>query len=146
MLERTEDMPTRLRSRTSQPARFSDWIDEFFDEAFNMTSGSFTPGMNVYETDEAFELTLELPGMKKDDIEISIENNVLNISGERKATREEDGRIYHRIESRFGTFSRNLPLPNNVNEDNIEANYDNGVLTVNIPKTEQRTGKKIDVK
>jgi len=51
MLERTEDMPTRLRSRTSQPARFSDWIDEFFDEAFNMTSGSFTPGMNVYETD-----------------------------------------------------------------------------------------------
>jgi len=84
--------------------------------------------------------------MKKDDIEISIENNVLNISGERKATREEDGRIYHRIESRFGTFSRNLPLPNNVNEDNIEANYDNGVLTVNIPKTEQRTGKKIDVK
>ena len=146
MLERTEDMPSRFRTRTSTPTRFSDWIDEFFDEAFNMTSGSFTPGMNVYETDDAFELTLELPGMRKDDIDISIENNVLNISGERTTTREEDGRIYHRVESRFGTFSRNLPLPNNVNEDKIEANYENGVLTVNIPKTEQRTAKKIDVK
>lgn len=146
MLERTDEMPARLRRSTSKPARFSDWIDEFFDEAFNMTSGSFTPGMNVYETEDAFELTLELPGMRKDNIEISIENNMLNISGERKSTREEDGRIYHRVESRFGTFSRNLPLPNNIDKDKIEANYDNGVLTVNIPKTEQRTGKKIDVK
>lgn len=146
MLQRTDDIPSRLREKTSKPARFSDWIDEFFDEAFKITSGSFTPGMNVYETVDAFEITLELPGMKKDNIDISIEGNTLNISGKREATREEDGRTYHRVESRFGTFSRNLPLPNNIDEDNIKANYDNGVLTVNIPKTEQRTGKKIDVK
>ena len=121
-------------------------MDEFFDEAFNLTSGSFTPGMNVYETDDTFELTLELPGMKKEDIDISMENNLLTISGERKATREDDGRRYHRVESRFGTFSRTLPLPNNIDEEKIEAEYDNGVLSVNIPKTKTTAGKKIEVK
>lgn len=146
MLERTNKIPTRRTEGTSTPARFSDWIDDFFDEALNLTSGRFTPGMNVYETEDTFELTMELPGMKKENIDISIENNMLNISGERKATREEDGRTYHRVESRFGTFSRNLPLPYNVDDEEIEASYDNGVLTVNIPKTEQSTGKQIDVK
>ena len=146
MLERRDKIPTRLSEGTSTPTRFSDWIDDFFDEALSLTSGRFTPGMNVYETDDAFELTMELPGMKKDNIDISIENNMLNISGERKATREEDGRTYHRIESRFGKFSRNLPLPNNIDDEAIEAEYDNGVLTINIPKTEQSTGKRIQVK
>jgi len=121
-------------------------MDEFFDEAFNLTSGSFTPGLNVYETDEAFELTLELPGMSKGDIEISMENNLLTISGERKHTREEDKQTYHRVESRFGKFSRSLPLPNNVNEEEIEANYENGVLSVTISKSHESTGKKIEVK
>lgn len=145
MLERTNKIPTRRISGTSTPARFSDWIDDFFDQALNQTSGRFTPELNVYETADAFELTMELPGMKKDDINISIENNMLNISGERKATREEDGRTYHRVESRFGTFSRNLPLPNNIDSEAIEAGYDNGVLTVNIPKTEHSTDKQIEV-
>lgn len=146
MLERTNKIPTRFREGTSTPTRFSDWIDDFFDEALNLTTGRFTPGMNVYETDGAFEITLELPGLKKDDIDISIDNNMLNISGERKATREENGRTYHRVESRFGKFSRSLPLPNNIDDEAIEANYENGVLTVNIPKTEQSTGKRIKVK
>lgn len=146
MLIRRSNLPTLSNKRTSTPGRFSDWMDEFFEEAFDLTSGSFTPGLNVYETDDAFELTLELPGMGKEDIDISMENNMLTISGERKATREEDGRTYHRVESRFGTFSRSLPLPNNVNEEEIEATYENGVLTVNIPKTEKTTGKKIKVK
>lgn len=146
MLIRRSNLPTLSNKRTSTPSRFSDWMDEFFEEAFDLTSGSFTPGLNVYETDDAFELTLELPGMSKEDIDISMENNMLTISGERKATREEDGRTHHRVESRFGTFSRSLPLPNNVNEEEIEATYENGVLAVNIPKSEKTTGKKIKVK
>jgi HSP20 family protein len=146
MLERRNKIPTRVNEGTSTPTRFSDWIDDFFDEALNLTSGRFTPGMNIYETDDAFELTMELPGMKKDNIDISIENNMLNISGERKASREENGRTYHRVESRFGKFSRNLPMPNNVDDEGIEAKYENGVLTVNLPKTEQSTGKRIQVK
>ncbi len=145
MLIRRNNFPTLSQTGTSTPRRFSDWMDEFFDEAFNLSGGTFTPGLNVYETDEAFELTVELPGMKKEDIDISMEGHTLTISGERKATREEDGRTYHRVESSFGTFSRSLPLPDNIDEERIEANYENGVLTVNIPKTKQSTGQKIEV-
>lgn len=139
------NFPTLWNERTtSTPVRFSNWLDDIFDEAFN-TGGTFTPEMNVYENDKEFEVTVALPGMNKDDIDISLENNMLTISGERKMEQEENGRRYHRIESRFGRFSRSLPFPDVIDGDNIRANYENGVLHVTIPKLKEKAGRKIKV-
>lgn len=134
---------------TSTPVRFSDWIDEVFNDLLNRplsNNASFTPELNVYETDKEFELTVALPGMKKDDFEISYENGMLTISGERKLEHEENGRKYHRVESRFGSFSRSLPLPADViKQDDITAKYENGVLHVNVPKAKEKAGRKIEI-
>jgi HSP20 family protein len=82
--------------------------------------------------------------MSKDDINIGFENNTITISGERTLP-EEEGTKYHRIESRFGKFERSLPLPNVIDEENINATYDNGVLTITVPKSKEKAGKKIEV-
>ncbi|MGF1669028.1 MAG: Hsp20/alpha crystallin family protein [Balneolaceae bacterium] len=129
----------------NRPVRFTNWLDDIFDETFNLTAGTFTPELNVWETDKEFEITVALPGMSKDDIEISMENGVLTISGERKAEQEENGRRYHHVESRFGRFRRSLPLPDIVDYDNIQANYENGVLSITVPKLKEKAGKKIKV-
>ncbi|WP_020402597.1 Hsp20/alpha crystallin family protein [Gracilimonas tropica] len=135
--------------RTVSPLKISHWIDEVFEDALNWpreSNSSFVPELNVYETDTAFEVSAALPGMNKDDIEISFNSGVLNISGERKMNKEENGRRYHRIESRFGKFSRSLPLPGDlVDQDKITANYENGVLNVTIPKVKDKAAKKIKI-
>lgn len=145
------NFPTLWNNRSvSTPVRFTDWIDDVFDDVFNLpasaANATFIPELNVYETDKEFELTVALPGMKKEDFEISYENGMLTISGERKMEHEENGRKYHRIESRFGNFSRSLPLPADIiNQDDISARYENGVLYVTVPKTKEKAGKKIEI-
>ena len=106
------------------------------------------PELNVYETAKQFEVTVELPGMDKNDFDISLNDNVLTISGERriKENGEKEGRRYHRVESRFGRFSRSLPLPNAADIDKIEAAYENGVLAITIPKLKEKAGRKIKIK
>lgn len=145
MLMRQNKFPSVLDS--SSPAtknRFSDILNELMEDAFSMGTGRFVPELNVYETEKEFELTLALPGMSKDDIELSVKNNTLTISGER-TFKEEHGRKYHRVESRFGKFERSLPLPDIIDEDNIKATYENGVLTVTVPKLKEKAGRKIEV-
>lgn len=147
MLTRRNRFPTLFTNRetaTANPARFSDLLDEIMEDAFSLGRGSFVPELNVYETEKEFEITLALPGMSKDDIEISMENHTLTISGERKIE-EENGRKYHLVESRFGKFERSLPLPDIIDEDNIQASYENGVLTVTVPKLKEKAGRKIEV-
>ncbi|MDX1617400.1 MAG: Hsp20/alpha crystallin family protein [Balneolaceae bacterium] len=148
MLVRRSNFPT-LNNRNWTPTRFSDWLDELMDETFSWNRGAtgvFAPELNVYETDEAFEITVALPGMKKEDFDISYDNGVLTISGERKREHEENGRRYHRVESRFGKFRRSLPLPRDIiKEDEIEASYDNGILGLTIPKVKSTAGKKIEI-
>lgn len=99
---------------TTTPLKMSSWIGEVFEDALNWprvhTSG-FVPELNVYETEKEFEVFASLPGMSKDDIAISFNSGVLTINGERKMERIENGKRYHRIESRFDKFSRSLPLP-----------------------------------
>ncbi|HET8865842.1 MAG TPA: Hsp20/alpha crystallin family protein [Gracilimonas sp.] len=134
---------------TTSPLKISNWIDDVFEDALSWpranTSG-FVPELNVYETDKEFEVSAALPGMSKDDIEISFNSGALTISGERKMKQEENGRRYHRIESRFGKFSRSLPLPGDmVDQEKITAKYDNGVLNVTIPKVKEKAAKKIKV-
>lgn len=149
MLMRRNEFPTLLRRTTgNRPASLTNWLDDVFEDAFNWAEGSFVPELNVYETEKMFEITVELPGMSKDDIDISIDDHVLTISGERKAHHREEnnGRRYHRIESRFGSFSRSLPLPNVIDSEKINATYENGVLAISIPKLKEKAGRKVQIK
>ena len=148
MLIKRNEMPaiTTGRLTTNRPYTLSNWLDEVFEDAFNWTEGTFVPELNVYETPKMFEVTVELPGMKKEDFEINVDTNVLTISGERRAHNgEENDRRYHRVESRFGRFSRSLPLPNVLDIDQIEAKYENGVLAISIPKLKEKAGRKIKI-
>ncbi len=145
MLMKRNRFPTLFNDRnTSTQTRFSDLLDEVMEDAFSWGNRSFVPELNVYETEEEFEITLALPGMSKDDIEINMKGNRIVIRGERKFE-EEDERKYHRIESGFGSFERTLPLPDTIDEENINATYENGVLTITVPKLKEATGKKIEV-
>lgn len=152
MLMRTNSRNTPSlwnENTTSNPLRVSDWIDDIFEDALNWprtNTSSFVPELNVYETDTKFEVSAALPGMNKDDIEISCNTGTLTISGERKMSKEENGRRYHRIESRFGQFSRSIPLPGDmIDQDKITANYENGVLNITVPKVKEKAAKKIKV-
>lgn len=104
------------------------------------------PSLDLVETDKAFQARLDMPGIKPNDIDIEVTGNTLRISGERKEEKEEKGKTYHRVERRYGTFARSVTLPCEVQEDKIEAECRDGVLTVTLPKTEQAKTKKIKVK
>jgi len=146
MRKNRSNFPTLFNNnRNSSTLRFTDMLDEMMEDAFSLSKGTFIPELNVYENAKEFEITLALPGMRKEDIDINLENNTLTISGEREL-KEEEGTKYHRIESRFGKFERTLPLPNVIDEDNISASYENGVLTVSVPKSKEKAGKQIEVK
>lgn len=147
MLIKRQELPTLSRPRYATPFNLSDWLDEVFEDAFQWTEGRFVPELNVYETAKMFEITVELPGMDKKDFDISLNDNVLTISGERPDHRKgkDDERRYHRVESRFGKFSRSLPLPNVADVDKIKASYENGVLMITIPKLKEKAGRKIDI-
>lgn len=146
LMRRNRNFPTLFNDRsTTNTPRFSDMLDDIMEDAFSVSKGTFVPELNVYETDKEFEVTVALPGMRKEDITISLEGNTLLISGEREL-KEEDDTKYHRIESRFGKFERSLPLPNTIDEEKIDATYENGVLTITVPKLKEKAGKKIEVK
>ncbi|HSM35767.1 MAG TPA: Hsp20/alpha crystallin family protein [Longimicrobiales bacterium] len=107
-----------------------------------------TPNADVVETTEDLRVVLELPGMRPEDIEVNLEHNVLTISGEKKETRaegDEDTR-WHLSELRYGRFSRSFVLPRDVEQDDIKASFDNGMLNVVIPKSEKVKPRRIEVR
>ena len=106
---------------------------------------SWTPSVDVIETDDEIKLKAELAGMKPEDIKIEVQDNVLTVSGERHFEEEVKEDRYYRIERRYGSFSRSIALPQTADEGKIEANYDNGVLEVVVPKAEVAKPKKISV-
>jgi len=126
--------------------QFSDIMDEFFNEAVATRGSSFTPDINISETDKKLSIDVEIPGMKKEDINIGIENGALTISGERKNRNEEEGRKFHRVETHYGTFERSFQLPDNVDEESIEATYTDGILQIDINKKEEKVKKQIEIK
>ncbi len=103
------------------------------------------PAMDLVETADAFVLRADLPGLSDDDVEISLEDNVLTISGERKTKHEEYSEGYYRIERGSGAFSRSLTLPEGVDASAVRASFDRGVLEVRIPKPEQRKPRKVAI-
>ena len=107
----------------------------------------FRPKVNTRETDEAYHIEVELPGVKKKDVDISVDGNVLTISGERNVRDEVKDEDYHKVESRYGIFSRSFTLPEKVDIENIEAEFVNGVLEIAIPKLKvDNSSKKIEIK
>ena len=124
-------------------------LDEFTsDSSTNSFNKSFAPSINTREGEFAYHIEVDLPGMKKEDINIQIEDNALIISGERKLKDEMKEENYYKIESSFGSFSRSFSLPENVDIENIHAESKDGVLEVTIPKLEKEIQKvkKITVK
>jgi HSP20 family protein len=103
------------------------------------------PAMDLVETDDHFVLRADLPGLDEGDVNIEVEDNVLTVSGERKAEHETAKEGYHRVERAFGSFSRSLTLPEGVDAEAVTANFERGVLEVSIPKPEQRKPRKISI-
>lgn len=126
--------------------RFSDVMDDFFNDFVSARRETFVPRIDVSETDKQFIIDVLLPGIKKEDITVNIENGMLNISGERSVKKEDDGRKFHRIETEYGSFNRSLQLPDNVDEESINASYKDGVLNITIEKSEDKVKKQISIK
>ncbi len=126
-------------------------IDSLFDDRFfgkmlqPYYESNWTPSMDISETDKEFLVTVELPGMKKEDINLSIDNNVLTIEGERKSEKEEKGKTFHRIERSYGKFYRSVTLPKKVDEENIKASFKDGLLNITLPKVEKEKVKNIEI-
>lgn len=108
--------------------------------------GTWSPAVDISEDKDNFYLHVELPGLKKDDVKVSYEDGILTIRGEKKAEREDKDVNYHRIERSFGMFERSFRVPTRIKEDNIEARFENGVLTITLPKAEEVKPKEIAVK
>jgi HSP20 family protein len=124
-------------------------MDELFNRFFGereIVPEVLAPKANLAETDKAFEVTLELPGIKPEEVKVELRNGELWISGEKKEEKEEKGKTYHRIERRYGEFRRTIALPATVKESAVEAQFKDGVLKVVLPKVEQVLPKKIEVK
>ena len=107
---------------------------------------AYWPVMDISEDKESITVKAELPGMKTEDIGISVQGNALTIVGEKKEQSEEKKEGYYHCERRFGAFRRSLSLPGDIDHDKIEANYKDGVLTLTLPKTEAAKAKVVKVK
>lgn len=108
----------------------------------NESVGGFVPIVNTREAQNAYHIDVDLPGVKKEDIKVDINKEILTISGERKTKEEVKEEDYYKVETSFGKFTRSFTLPENVDIENIEAKSDNGVLEVIIPKKEEQNNKK----
>jgi len=106
---------------------------------------SWSPSVEVFDKDDKLVVNAELPGLNEEDIDVSVENSTLTIKGERKAENEVKEADYYRCERFYGSFYRAIPLPSKVVADGIEANYENGVLSITLPKSGEDKPKKIEV-
>ena len=111
----------------------------------NARGQGFTPALDLSETQDGFVVEAALPGLKPEDVEITVENNVLTIKGETRRESEEKNRNFHRVERSFGTFQRTIGLPSTVKADQIKASLTNGVLRLDIPKAEEVKPRRINV-
>ena len=126
-------------------------INELFDEGFGVPRESvalkaWTPAVDVYEDENAFVIKVELPEVNRDDVKVSVNENTLSVSGERRVENEEKRDNYHRLERSYGQFYRSFTLPPNVNTEAIGAQFKDGVLRLSLPKREEAKPKQIEVK
>jgi len=128
---------------------FENLFDDFLTQGRRKWAEStlaVVPAIDLQETDDAFIISAELPGMDKKDISIGFDNNQLTISGEKKSEKNLEEENFHRVERSYGKFQRSFELPGYVERDKIEAEYKNGILTITVPKAEEAKPKQIEVK
>jgi len=114
-------------------------------EERDMVSSSWTPSVDIYEDGNNLVLTAEVPGIDEKDIEIKVEDNTISIKGERKFEKETKEENYHRIERSYGAFYRSFSLPHYIDQDKIEAEHENGILRVTMPKKPELKPKSVKI-
>ncbi len=130
-----------------------DEVNRLFTTAFPSTNaredvmgGAWYPRVDIFENSDNLVLEAELPGMKHDDFELSFENNVLTLKGERRFEKKNESDNYHRVERAYGTFTRSFTLPPTVTAEGAKAEFENGVLHISLPKREETKARKIEIK
>ena len=132
-----------FREMTQVQNQFNRLVDQVWGR---QDRESWLPAVDVYDRQDAVVLKAELAGMDPDDIQIEVEDNVLTLKGERKFEEKVDDERYYRVERRYGSFQRSLALPQGVKPEDISAGYEDGILTVTVPKAEEEKPKRIEVK
>jgi HSP20 family protein len=135
------------------PARELDTLQTDLNRVFDTFFGGRTanearrwiPAMDLVETNDHLVLKADLPGLDKDDVEIEIKDGVLTVSGERRTEHQDSSNGYHRVERAYGRFSRSLSLPQDVDADQVQADFDKGVLEVRIPKPAERKPHRVQI-
>jgi len=138
------------RDPLKEVTNLRDDMDRFFDSFFERypkerSEGFWAPTLDIEEDKDNFMVNVELPGMKKEDIKISLSGETLTISGERRYESEEKGKTYFRLERAYGKFQRTLNLPAEVDANRTKASYQNGILTLTMPKSERAKAKEIAI-
>ena len=133
-------------------AVLQDRMNRLFNETYTprnsedlMNRGTWTPAVDIYEVDGALVLKAELPDMRREDIDVNVENNTLTIRGERKLDNEIKQENFHRVERAYGSFARSFTLPNTVDPTKIVAEYKNGMLSVKLPVREEAKPRSINI-
>ena len=146
-----------FRSRFTDIAKNRENIENIFEEFFNdfnrpssllseTVRASLLPKLNISETDNKYFIEAELPGVKQSDLELKLDNNILVIKGKTEESKESKERNYFMRERYYGSFQRSLTLPNNINENDITANFKDGILNIEITKKLENSTKSIEVK
>ena len=133
--------PSLLDDFRKEMGRFAEGI---FDDA--STANVFAPSVNFAETETGYEVSVELPGMNPEDVNVEFKDGHLWITGERRHDEEEKGKTFHRVERRYGSFRRVIAIGNEVDAEHVEAEYKDGVLNVNIPKAAAAQPKRIQIR
>jgi HSP20 family protein len=124
---------------------FTGNVSQAFDDE-GIARGSWSPNVDIYENKDHFVLEAELPGMNREDFDLTVENNVITLRGERHFEKKDETDNYHRVERAYGSFLRSFTLPNTVSAEGANADYRNGVLRVTLPKREETKARRIEVK
>jgi HSP20 family protein len=106
----------------------------------------WVPALDVTESKDAYHIDVEVPGLRPEDLNVTVDQGMLTVQGERRSEEEKGDRSYHRVERRYGAFRRSISLPRDVDASRVQANYDNGVLRLEIPKSAGSQAKRIEVK
>ncbi|MEO9872857.1 Hsp20/alpha crystallin family protein [Ekhidna sp.] len=126
-----------------RPTSFKSLVDDFFtDELVGGTVPKFSPKVDIAESEKEFEIQLHVPGMKKGDFNIDLNKDQITISGERKFENEKKEKNFHSVESYYGSFNRTFYLPDLVDKEKVDASYQDGILTILLPKDEKKSAKK----
>ena len=134
-----------LRSLQDEVNRlFSSNVSRVFGDE-GIARGAWNPTVDIYENKDQIVIEAELPGMKREDFDLSFENNVITLRGERRFEKEAESDNYHRVERSYGSFARSFTLPPSVSGEGISADYRNGVLRVTLPKREEIKARRIEI-